>query len=123
MPQRRRSRSSPNRPLHIAKSARYQAAHRSRRPLRGRNRIRAIRHKSAQRVKRESMATKASSAEGSQDTAVTGGEGEEGLRRRDYLKVGAVAFAGVGGLATLGPLLAQISPSVVVQVLATMEVE
>jgi len=69
------------------------------------------------------MATKASSAEGSQDTAVTGGEGEEGLRRRDYLKVGAVAFAGVGGLATLGPLLVQMSPSADVLALSTTEVD
>jgi ubiquinol-cytochrome c reductase iron-sulfur subunit len=69
------------------------------------------------------MATKASSAEGSQDTAVTVGEGDDGLRRRDYLKVGAVAFAGVGGLATLGPLLVQMSPSADVLAMATTEVD
>ena len=69
------------------------------------------------------MATKASSAEGSQDTAMTVGGGEDGLRRRDYLKVGAVAFAGVGGLATLGPLLVQMSPSADVLAMATTEVD
>jgi ubiquinol-cytochrome c reductase iron-sulfur subunit len=69
------------------------------------------------------MATKASSAEGSHDTAVAAAEGDDGLRRRDYLKVGAVAFAGVGGLATLGPLLVQMSPSADVLALATTEVD
>jgi ubiquinol-cytochrome c reductase iron-sulfur subunit len=70
------------------------------------------------------MATKASSAEGSQDTAVTvGGEGEHGLRRRDYLKVAAVSFAGVGGLATIAPLLVQMAPSADVLAMATTEVD
>jgi ubiquinol-cytochrome c reductase iron-sulfur subunit len=68
-------------------------------------------------------ATKASSAEGSHDTAETGSDGGEGLRRRDYLKVGAVAFAGVGGLATLGPLLVQMAPSADVLAMATTEVD
>jgi ubiquinol-cytochrome c reductase iron-sulfur subunit len=69
------------------------------------------------------MATKASSAEGSQDTAVTVGEGDEGLRRRDYLKVAAVSFAGVGGLAAIAPLLVQMAPSADVLALATTEVD
>src|SRR6476646_3942482 len=41
------------------------------------------------------MAGKAQCAEGSEHT------GGEGIRRRDYLKVGAVAFAGVGGVDVL----------------------
>ncbi|MGZ2411550.1 ubiquinol-cytochrome c reductase iron-sulfur subunit [Sphingomonas sp. F9_3S_D5_B_2] len=69
------------------------------------------------------MATKASSAEGSQDTAVTVGDGDEGIRRRDYLKIGAVAFAGVGGLATIAPLLVQMAPSADVLAMATTEVD
>ena len=69
------------------------------------------------------MASKASSAEGSQHTAVTGGEGDDGLRRRDYLKVAAVSFAGVGGLATLAPLLVQMAPSADVLAMATTEVD
>ncbi|MBV9526962.1 ubiquinol-cytochrome c reductase iron-sulfur subunit [Sphingomonas sp.] len=68
------------------------------------------------------MATKASSAEGSKDTALAV-EGEDGVRRRDYLKVAAVSFAGVGGLATLAPLLVQMSPSADVLALATTEVD
>ena len=68
------------------------------------------------------MATKAS-AEASQDTAVPAGDGEDGLRRRDYLKVAAVSFAGVGGLATLAPLLIQMAPSADVLAMATTEVD
>ena len=67
------------------------------------------------------MATKAGSAEVSQ-TAFVDGEGE-GLRRRDYLKIGAVAFAGVGGVVSLAPLLVQMSPSADVLALATTEVD
>ena len=63
------------------------------------------------------MASKAQSAEGSEHT------GGEGIRRRDYLKVGAVAFAGVGGLAALAPLIVQMSPSADVLALATTEVD
>ena len=65
------------------------------------------------------MATKAQSAEAS-GTAVPG---EEGLRRRDYLKVAAVSFAGVGGLAALAPLIVQMSPSADVLALSTTEVD
>jgi len=65
------------------------------------------------------MATKAQSAEGS-GTAVPG---DEGLRRRDYLKVAAVSFAGVGGLAALAPLIVQMSPSADVLALASTEVD
>jgi ubiquinol-cytochrome c reductase iron-sulfur subunit len=46
------------------------------------------------------MATKAQSAEG----PVTTDSGGEGVRRRDFLNVAAVSFAGVGALATLAPL-------------------
>ena len=65
------------------------------------------------------MATKAGSAEVPQSAVADG----EGLRRRDYLKVGAVAFAGVGGVAALAPLLVQMSPSADVLALSTTEVD
>ena len=42
------------------------------------------------------MATKAQSAEG----PVTTESGGEGVRRRDFLNVAAVSFAGVGAVAT-----------------------
>jgi ubiquinol-cytochrome c reductase iron-sulfur subunit len=67
------------------------------------------------------MATKAQSAEGS---ATTGAAGEgEGVRRRDFLNVAAVSFAGVGGVAALAPLLVQMAPSGDVLALATTEVD
>ena len=63
------------------------------------------------------MATKAGSAEVSQSA------GAEGLRRRDYLKVGAVAFAGVGGVVALAPLVVQMAPSADVLAQSTTEVD
>ena len=49
------------------------------------------------------MATKAQSAEDST------GAGEEGVRRRDFLNVAAVSFAGVGTVVALTPLIVQMS--------------
>jgi ubiquinol-cytochrome c reductase iron-sulfur subunit len=66
------------------------------------------------------MATKAGSAEVPQ---TAGPDGEDGFRRRDYLKVAAVSFAGVGGVAALAPLLVQMSPSADVLAMATTEVD
>jgi ubiquinol-cytochrome c reductase iron-sulfur subunit len=64
------------------------------------------------------MATKAQSAEGPATT-----ESGEGVRRRDFLNVAAVSFAGVGAVATLGPLIVQMSPSADVLALATTEID
>src|SRR4029453_8392403 len=60
------------------------------------------------------MATKADSAAGSQ---------EGGVRRRDFLNVAAVSFAGVGTVAAIAPLLVQMSPPADVLALATTEVD
>jgi ubiquinol-cytochrome c reductase iron-sulfur subunit len=66
------------------------------------------------------MASKAGSAEVPQ----TGGPDEgEGYRRRDYLKIAAVSFAGIGGIAAIAPLFVQMSPSADVLALATTEVD
>ena len=65
------------------------------------------------------MATKAQSAEGPETTTHAGG----GVRRRDFLNVAAVSFAGVGAVATLGPLIVQMSPSADVLALATTEID
>ena len=65
------------------------------------------------------MATKAQSAE---VHATTGADGD-GVRRRDFLNVAAVSFAGVGGLVTLAPLIVQMSPSADVLALSTTEVD
>jgi ubiquinol-cytochrome c reductase iron-sulfur subunit len=65
------------------------------------------------------MATKAQSAEVSR----AAGEGGQGVRRRDFLNVAAVSFAGVGTVAALVPLIVQMSPSGDVLALATVEVD
>ncbi|MBW0006619.1 MAG: ubiquinol-cytochrome c reductase iron-sulfur subunit [Sphingomonas sp.] len=65
------------------------------------------------------MATKAKSAE----VPATADSGGDGVRRRDFLNVAAVSFAGVGGVAALAPLLVQMSPSADVLALATTEVD
>ena len=69
------------------------------------------------------MATKAQSAEGSTTGDSTPGSGGEGVRRRDFLNVAAVSFAGVGGVVALAPLLVQMSPPADVLALATVEVD
>jgi len=66
------------------------------------------------------MATKAQSAEVS---GTTGNEGPDGYRRRDFLNVAAVSFAGVGTVAAIAPLIVQMSPSADVLAQATTEVD
>ena len=65
------------------------------------------------------MATEARSAEGSQGTGAIG----DGVRRRDFLNVAAVSFAGIGTVAALVPLVVQMSPSADVLALASTEVD
>src|SRR5512132_161682 len=62
------------------------------------------------------MATKASAG-------VTEQTGGEGVRRRDFLNVAAVSFAGVGTVAALAPLIVQMNPSADVLALASTEVD
>src|SRR3954451_11658205 len=64
------------------------------------------------------MATKAQSAEVNDTQAAS-----DGVRRRDFLNVAAVSFAGVGGVAALAPLIVQMSPSADVLAMATTEVD
>jgi ubiquinol-cytochrome c reductase iron-sulfur subunit len=47
----------------------------------------------------------------------------EGVRRRDFLNVAAVSFAGVGAVAALAPLIVQMSPSADVLAQATTEID
>jgi len=69
------------------------------------------------------MATKAQSAEVSNTTGPEG-EGPSGeYRRRDFLNVAAVSFAGVGAVAAIAPLFVQMAPSADVLALATTEVD
>ena len=41
----------------------------------------------------------------------TSAQAEEGVRRRDFINIAAVSFAGVGGAAVLVPLVSQMAPS------------
>jgi ubiquinol-cytochrome c reductase iron-sulfur subunit len=61
------------------------------------------------------------SAEGSTDIGHDGEGG--GVRRRDFLNVAAVSFAGVGAVAALAPLLVQMAPSADVLAMATTEID
>ena len=51
------------------------------------------------------------------------GSGDDGVRRRDFINIAAVSFAGVGGAALLYPLLNQMNPSADVLALASIEVD
>jgi ubiquinol-cytochrome c reductase iron-sulfur subunit len=66
------------------------------------------------------MATLEHSAEGSETIHADGGEG---VRRRDFINVAAVSFAGVGTLAAVLPLITQMNPSADVLALASTEVD
>ena len=59
-------------------------------------------------------------AEHTDDTGETAGEG---VRRRDFINIAAVSFAGVGGLAVVYPLVNQMNPSADVLALASIEVD
>lgn len=47
----------------------------------------------------------------------------EGVRRRDFINIAAVSAAGVGGIATLVPLISQMSPSADVLAESTVEMD
>lgn len=47
----------------------------------------------------------------------------EGVRRRDFINIAAVSAAGVGGVATLLPLISQMSPSADVLAESSVEVD
>jgi ubiquinol-cytochrome c reductase iron-sulfur subunit len=66
------------------------------------------------------MATLEQSASGS--TTESTGEGN-GVRRRDFINVAAVSFAGVGAVATVLPLINQMNPPADVLALASTEVD
>ncbi|HQS70685.1 MAG TPA: ubiquinol-cytochrome c reductase iron-sulfur subunit, partial [Novosphingobium sp.] len=48
---------------------------------------------------------------------------EEGVRRRDFINIAAVSFAGVGGLAVLVPLVSQMAPSADVLAQSSTEID
>ena len=49
--------------------------------------------------------------------------GENGVRRRDFINIAAVSFAGVGALAVVYPLVNQMNPAADVLALASIEVD
>ena len=49
--------------------------------------------------------------------------GEDGVRRRDFINIAAVSFAGVGAVAVVIPLINQMNPSADVLALASTEVD
>ncbi len=65
------------------------------------------------------MATRAQSAE----VPATPDPGGDRYRRRDFLNVAAVSFAGVGAVAAVAPLFVQMAPPADVLALATTEVD
>ncbi len=56
------------------------------------------------------------------EAPVAPGEGD-GVRRRDFINIAAVSFAGVGAVAALPTLINQMNPSADVLALATTEVD
>ena len=59
-----------------------------------------------------------------QPSPVDGGEaGPDGVRRRDFIHVATLSFAGVGGAAVAWPFINQMNPSADVRAMATVEVD
>jgi ubiquinol-cytochrome c reductase iron-sulfur subunit len=56
-------------------------------------------------------------------TATAEGQQAEGVRRRDFINIAAVSAAGVGGVATLYPLISQMSASADVLAESSTEVD
>ena len=58
------------------------------------------------------------------DAGADGGAIEdEGVRRRDFINIAAVSFAGVGAVAAISPLIVQFGPSADVRALSSVEVD
>ena len=51
------------------------------------------------------------------------GHGDDGVRRRDFINIAAVSFAGVGGAIAVIPLITQMNPSADVLAMAQTEVD
>ena len=103
-------------PICIGQARRYQARQSLRATRGGAVLItmsdRALR---AHHVARVSMATL-------EETQVANGA-DDGVRRRDFINIAAVSFAGVGAAAVVLPLVSQMSPSADVLALASTEVD
>jgi ubiquinol-cytochrome c reductase iron-sulfur subunit len=58
-----------------------------------------------------------------QSDGTLGAAPEDGVRRRDFINIAAVSFAGVGSVAIVYPLINQMNPSADVLALASIEVD
>ncbi len=58
-----------------------------------------------------------------EELRVEGGGHDDGVRRRDFIHIAAVSFAGVGAVAVAVPLVSQMSASADVLALASIEVD
>ena len=56
-------------------------------------------------------------------SVVIGNEGEDGVRRRDFINIAAVSFAGVGAVAVVLPLVSQMAPSADVLAESSTEID
>ena len=57
-------------------------------------------------------------------TGARAGEGEaDGVRRRDFIHIAAISFAGVGVVAAIAPLVTQMAPSADILAQASVEVD
>jgi len=57
------------------------------------------------------------------EQSADGPQAGDGVRRRDFINIAAVSFAGVGAAAVVLPLVSQMSPSADVLALASTEVD
>ncbi|MGE3747598.1 MAG: ubiquinol-cytochrome c reductase iron-sulfur subunit [Sphingomonadaceae bacterium] len=62
-------------------------------------------------------------ATGEQAAAPHGDVSDDGVRRRDFINIAAVSFAGVGAATVLVPLVNQMNPSADVLALASIDVD
>jgi ubiquinol-cytochrome c reductase iron-sulfur subunit len=62
-------------------------------------------------------------AESMTETSKVEAQGEEGVRRRDFIHIAAVSWAGVGAAAVALPLVNQMNASADVRALASIEVD
>jgi ubiquinol-cytochrome c reductase iron-sulfur subunit len=54
---------------------------------------------------------------------MAGGPEEDGVRRRDFIHIAALSFAGVGAVAVVAPLVYQMAPSADVLALASTDID
>jgi ubiquinol-cytochrome c reductase iron-sulfur subunit len=79
--------------------------------------------KTAGTTKNAPMAVAADIAAPDMDASATSHDGEDGVRRRDFINIAAVSFAGIGAVATILPVLTTMSASADVLALASIEVD